>query len=793
MGGQQSQMTSRQVAMTANINNTLQQHTRQLGTLNTTMSSGFRNLSSSFTRSVAGLSSAIGRGAMGAAGAAGGAAAGVGRVSASAVSGITSGVVSALRMTLPAALAGLVGKALVWDNIEDSTKKELQENFSGVVKNALGSDAFKDITKEIKVLTLTMGDMLDGIGSKISSMAKAFGVKTGPALDKVKDTARSAVDKTKDATSGVDIKKLAREVEDALVEGGIVAKGTAEATKTAYNIAESIAPAVAQNPVETAAAIGVGISAYKKMAKSAPPPAAAASTGKAPTPFALAKQNADVLKQMKQAGVPATKINVVKARLYVDLLGKVLSKIGDNATKVVKGIEKLGGFKAVFKFPVIGFFLYILQRGIFKARMDKYKEEGWLSEEESEWMLNKFDVEQVAAMSAGGIAGALLIESGPFAIAGALVAGAVAESAAGAVYEYANPAPATLKQDMPEKGSSTQKARDVRKTRREKADQKQQGSITAKPAAVSGGADSGKVSEYLIESLKKMENSKLYEEKGMSQAYWDENHYSIGYGTPAANKDESIDEKEADTRLREFVTKTRKQVIAVKDKYGRNWNDAQIDALTSFAYNLGPGALEQLTAGGKRSDEEIAKKMVEYNKVSGKKNPGIEKRRKFETAMFNMSPGGSAPSGAPIEGGAPGEAASASGGDESQGPTAGMTVSQKADHYRKQLTAEEGGGAPKPGESPTGAPGKSGGFAAMLAGGSFESMKQQLMAGLDSDMERKAEGQTAGPSINYSGGDTNVNSNSGGGGGGAPTYSPTAPAASYQSQFTSIAGIQRTA
>ena len=59
-----------------------------------------------------------------------------------------------------------------------------------------------------------------------------------------------------------------------------------------------------------------------------------------------------------------------------------------------------------------------------------------------------------------------------------------------------------------------------------------------------------------------------------------------------------------------------------------------MDALTSFAYNV--GNINQLTAGGTRQREEIAQKMLEYNKAGGKPLGGLTRRRQAESALFTQ-------------------------------------------------------------------------------------------------------------------------------------------------------------
>ena len=138
-------------------------------------------------------------------------------------------------------------------------------------------------------------------------------------------------------------------------------------------------------------------------------------------------------------------------------------------------------------------------------------------------------------------------------------------------------------------------------------------------------------SEELINSIKKLEGFS-------AKAFWDHKQYSIGYGTKANNKDEVIDEKEADRRLRAVVKETRDKVVKYGEKYNYGLNSSQIDSLTSFAYNLGPGILDKVTNTGKRSIQEIAEAIPKYNKASGEVNKGLEKRRNIELAMFNANP-----------------------------------------------------------------------------------------------------------------------------------------------------------
>ena len=129
-------------------------------------------------------------------------------------------------------------------------------------------------------------------------------------------------------------------------------------------------------------------------------------------------------------------------------------------------------------------------------------------------------------------------------------------------------------------------------------------------------------------------------ERFSPKAFLDYKQYSIGYGTKANNPNEVIDEPEALRRLNADVARRRSAVVNFGNNNGYSWNDCQIDALTSFVYNLGLGSsgsgngLYGLTDNGTRSNEVIADKILEFRMAGGKILPGLEKRRKQESDWF---------------------------------------------------------------------------------------------------------------------------------------------------------------
>ena len=143
-----------------------------------------------------------------------------------------------------------------------------------------------------------------------------------------------------------------------------------------------------------------------------------------------------------------------------------------------------------------------------------------------------------------------------------------------------------------------------------------------------------------------------------AKAFWDHRQYTNGYGTRALSPTEEITKEEAEKRLNLKIAEFKSIVDNFSTQYKYNWNDNQKNALTSFVYNLGPGALSEVTANGTRKNEEIAVKMLEYNKASGRTEGGLVNRRRSEAEMFNRGVGAdlkgaaqTAPGGAPAAGG----------------------------------------------------------------------------------------------------------------------------------------------
>ena len=112
--------------------------------------------------------------------------------------------------------------------------------------------------------------------------------------------------------------------------------------------------------------------------------------------------------------------------------------------------------------------------------------------------------------------------------------------------------------------------------------------------------------------------------------------WTIGYGwTKPVNgkkicKGMKITQKQAEKLLVDGLESYIDNVNKYHAKY--NWNQNQFDALVCFAYNI--GSIDKLTANGTRTNKEIAAKILEYNKASGKVLNGLTARRKAERALF---------------------------------------------------------------------------------------------------------------------------------------------------------------
>lgn len=129
-----------------------------------------------------------------------------------------------------------------------------------------------------------------------------------------------------------------------------------------------------------------------------------------------------------------------------------------------------------------------------------------------------------------------------------------------------------------------------------------------------------------------------------ANAYWDVNHYSIGYGTRARSASEGpITTTEGRKRLRHHVDAfVGRPLRAVLTASRVKLNQNQFDALVSIGYNLGAGCFgkdwtlgEALRAG---DFDAIANAFLLYDKADGQVLAGLTRRRKEERELFLKKP-----------------------------------------------------------------------------------------------------------------------------------------------------------
>tara|TARA_R110000823_G_scaffold198265_1_gene329538 strand:- start:913 stop:1683 length:771 start_codon:yes stop_codon:yes gene_type:complete len=121
-----------------------------------------------------------------------------------------------------------------------------------------------------------------------------------------------------------------------------------------------------------------------------------------------------------------------------------------------------------------------------------------------------------------------------------------------------------------------------------------------------------------------------------TKAYWDGDHWSIGYGTRAKDGDATITAEQAEVELNRSLSSAKASVIKHQKANGYDWSPNQVDALTSFTFNLGAGGLRNLTKKGTRGNETISEMILEYNTAGGNVLRGLTKRRKAEAKLFTQ-------------------------------------------------------------------------------------------------------------------------------------------------------------
>lgn len=116
--------------------------------------------------------------------------------------------------------------------------------------------------------------------------------------------------------------------------------------------------------------------------------------------------------------------------------------------------------------------------------------------------------------------------------------------------------------------------------------------------------------------------------------------WTIGYGRTSGVTSSSVTNRAAEENwFQNYVDNLMKEVSQRMTDYGYDLTEYQLQALTSFAYNLGMGnknkGLIQLVKSGERTIEEISEKIPEYNKGGGVVLAGLVRRRTWEKDLFD--------------------------------------------------------------------------------------------------------------------------------------------------------------
>ena len=115
-----------------------------------------------------------------------------------------------------------------------------------------------------------------------------------------------------------------------------------------------------------------------------------------------------------------------------------------------------------------------------------------------------------------------------------------------------------------------------------------------------------------------------------STAYYDYGQWTVGYGSTATGPDQVVTREQGVAMLNSQITTYAANVDRYNNIY--KWTPNERAALTSFAYNI--GSIDELTANGTRTKEEISQAMLLYNKAGGERLDGLAERRAAEQALF---------------------------------------------------------------------------------------------------------------------------------------------------------------
>ena len=146
----------------------------------------------------------------------------------------------------------------------------------------------------------------------------------------------------------------------------------------------------------------------------------------------------------------------------------------------------------------------------------------------------------------------------------------------------------------------------------------------AKPIVIQGFQDQAQQGIGVIDLVKGFE-------KFEPKAYNDYKQTSVGYGTKG-KPGEVLTEEQASERLQSELFGHAKRIEDAAALKGITLNKNQFNALTSFDFNTGRGA--NLIERFGDDPQQLASKILEYNKAGGEVKGGLVKRRQIEAALF---------------------------------------------------------------------------------------------------------------------------------------------------------------
>jgi len=143
----------------------------------------------------------------------------------------------------------------------------------------------------------------------------------------------------------------------------------------------------------------------------------------------------------------------------------------------------------------------------------------------------------------------------------------------------------------------------------------------------------------------------IKEQEGFSPfVFWDEKHWTIGYGTTVGEDDypEGITQEEATALLTDNLHRYENAISAFAERYEVSLTQPRFDALVSFTYNLGGGIwaddyedflLRQYLREGVEnfSRAEIAQAFENWCYSGGVVVPGLLNRRGREAVVFQSA------------------------------------------------------------------------------------------------------------------------------------------------------------